>query len=111
LIHGDIWSGNLIIAPAPAQQGGWRLNGVVDPGIQFADVEYELAYLEVFDTRRQAFFETYLSRASLRPGYEYRRLFYWLNTALIHVGYFGDSHYCDFTAQTAAAICARVETA
>jgi fructosamine-3-kinase len=102
LIHGDIWSGNLIIAPAA--EGGWKLTGFVDPGIHYADVEYELAYLEVFDTRRQAFFETYTAESPLRPGYEYRRLFYWLNTALIHVGLFGDAHYCEFAAQTAARI-------
>jgi fructosamine-3-kinase len=105
LIHGDIWAGNLILAPAPKPQGGWRLSGIVDPGIHYADVEYELAYLEVFNTRRQAFFETYLVHTPLRPGYAYRRLFYWLNTALIHVGLFGDAHYCEFTAQIAAGIC------
>jgi fructosamine-3-kinase len=101
LIHGDIWAGNLIVNRT---EDGWRLAGIVDPGVHFADVEYELAYLEVFDTRRAAFFEAYTARRPLRAGYAQRRLFYWLHTGLIHVWLFGDAYYRDFTARTAAAI-------
>ncbi len=101
LIHGDIWAGNLIVHHVA---NGWRLSGIVDPGLQYADVEMELAYLEVFDTVRTAFFETYRSQQSLHPGYEFRRLFYWLNTCLVHVGFFGDSYYRAATARVAEAI-------
>lgn len=102
LIHGDIWAGNLIVQPG---KDGWRLAGIVDPGLHYADVESELAYLEVFGGRRDAFFTAYTARSPLRPGYRRRRLFYWLKTALLHVWLFGDQYFRDFTAQTAAAIC------
>lgn len=102
LIHGDIWAGNMIVQPG---EGGWRVAGIVDPGLHYADVESELAYLEVFGARRDAFFAAYTAQRLLRPGYERRRLFYWLKTALLHVWLFGDQYFCDFTAQTAAVIC------
>jgi fructosamine-3-kinase len=101
LIHGDLWSGNLLVEPSG---DGWRLTGIIDPALQYADVEMELAYLEVFDTRREAFFEAYTAQRPLRPGYARRRLFYWLFTALIHVWLFGDPHYCNFAIKTARQI-------
>ena len=101
LIHSDIWAANLIIERLSS---GWRLSGIVDPGLQYADVEMELAYLEVFGASRPAFFAAYTARQPLRPGYEYRRLFYWLNTCLIHVWLFGDDFYRQFTAKVAEEI-------
>jgi fructosamine-3-kinase len=101
LVFGDVWDGNLI---ARRHDGRWVLAGLLDPDLQFADPEFELAYLEVFDASREAFFAAYTTHHPLRPGYEQRRLFYWLHTALVHVGLFGDEFFCDFTARTAAAI-------
>ena len=101
LVHGDIWDGNLMVLP---DGEGWRLSGLLDPDLQFADVEYELAYLEVFDCPRDDFFRAYRRRHALRPGYEQRRLFYWLYTALVHVALFGDTFFRAFSARTAASI-------
>lgn len=101
LVFGDVWDGNLM---AHRRDERWFLTGLLDPDLQFADSELELAYLEVFDNPRKAFFEAYARHHPLRPGYEKRRLFYWLHTALVHVGLFGDEFFCDFTARTAAAI-------
>ena len=78
--------------------------GLLDPNLQFADVEFELAYLEVFDVPRKAFFAAYANHHALRPGYEQRRLFYWLHTALVHVALFGDEFFCHFTTRTAKRI-------
>ena len=36
LVHGDIWDGNLMVLP---DGEGWRLSGLLDPDLQFADVE------------------------------------------------------------------------
>jgi fructosamine-3-kinase len=103
LVLGDVWDGNLMVSAG--DHGRLRLTGVLDPDLQFADVEYELAYLEVFDAQRDAFFGAYTQHHPLRPGYEHRRLFYWLHTALVHVALFGDEFFCDFTARTAGQIC------
>jgi fructosamine-3-kinase len=101
LVHGDIWAGNIIVKK---ENNRWRLSGIVDPALQYADVEYELAYLESFNNPRPAFFQKYLQRQSLRPGYQVRRLFYWLHTYLIHVWLFGDRYYCELAAETASRI-------
>jgi fructosamine-3-kinase len=101
LVHGDVWDGNLMVR---LEDGRWRLTGLLDPDLQFADVEFELAYLEVFDVPREAFFAAYADHQTLRPGYEQRRLFYWLHTALVHVALFGDEFFCRFTARTAEGI-------
>jgi fructosamine-3-kinase len=65
----------------------------VDPAARYADVEFELAYLEVFGTVTDAFFERYAAERPLRDGYGLRRLYYWLNTLLLHVWVFGDEGY------------------
>ena len=104
LVHGDVWDGNLMVQ---RDDRGWRITGLLDPNLQHADVELELAYLEVFDDPREAFFTAYTERHPLRPGYERRRLFYWLHTALLHVALFEDEFFRDFTARTAATITGR----
>lgn len=102
LIHEDIWAGNIMVEE---RRDGWHLCGLVDPsGSKFADVECELAYLQVFDTVGEEFFETYTAHHPLRPGYEMRRLFYWLDTYMIHVWLFGDQHYRDRVGEVVARI-------
>ena len=105
LIHGDIWAGNIIVQ---RNKDHWRLSGLVDPGLQFADVEMELAYLESFNNPRPVFFQTYTQSMPLRDGYELRRMFYWLNTYLIHVWLFGDENYRQLAQETAQAIAQQV---
>jgi fructosamine-3-kinase len=65
---------------------GWHLSGIVDwPAMQYADAEYELAYLQWSEAAETAFFETYHAARLPRVGYELRRLFYWLHTHMLHV--------------------------
>lgn len=101
LVHADIWAGNIIVEQNGA---GWQITGIVDPGAEYADVELELAYLESFNHPRPALMEVYTQQRPLRPGYEDRRMIYWLLTYLIHVWLFGDQHYLDLTADLAAAL-------
>jgi fructosamine-3-kinase len=62
------------------------LSGLIDPGgLRYVEVEMELAYLEAFKTVRPEFFRVYSERRPLRPGYGYRRLFYWLDTFMTHI--------------------------
>lgn len=83
LVHNDVWAGNIMVHEG---DDGWRLSGLLDPvGLGYAEVEKELAYLEALDTVGTTFFETYTACQPLRPGYEYRRLFYWLHTYMVHL--------------------------
>ncbi len=90
LVHGDLWKGNIL-----GEKVGdtWRVTGFVDPGAQYADVEMELAYLQACETVGPHFFDAYAARSPLRQGFERRRLFYWLNTWMIHVWLFDEPIY------------------
>lgn len=99
LVHADIWAGNIIVQHNGA---GWEITGIVDPGAEYADVELELAYLESFNCARPAFMEVYTQQHPLRPGYDVRRMIYWLQTYLIHVWLFGEQQHLDLTANLAA---------
>lgn len=94
LVHGDVWSANVIVK----QRGrDWLISGLVDPGLAFADVEYELAYLQCFGSTGPAFFDLYSQKRLMRDGYEVRKRYYWLNTMLLHVHLFGDEGYVRHT--------------
>jgi fructosamine-3-kinase len=105
LIHGDIWETNVIV---DRRGDRWVVTGLVDPAARYADVEFELAYLEVFRTVADAFFERYCRERPLREGYEVRRLYYWLNTLLLHVWIFGEEHYVARTERIAEELARRI---
>ena len=104
LVHGDVWATNVIVRREGHE---WRLSGFVDlPAARFADTEFELAYLLVFNTVGRDFFERYADFHEIDSGYAFRRLVYHLHTMLVHVWLFGDEHYRasarDFAARIAA---------
>jgi fructosamine-3-kinase len=83
LTHGDVWAANLMVAE---RGDGWHLTGVLDPlSLAYTEVEKELAYLEGFHTVGEAFFRAYTAQRPLRPGYEFRRLFYWLQADMVEL--------------------------
>lgn len=96
LTHGDIWATNIMVASDGAEA---HVSGFLDPGGLFADPEYDLAYLEIWRTVGEPFFEGYTAVHPLREGYQLRRLFYWLNTLLIHVWVFRTERYARATRQ------------
>lgn len=86
LIHGDVWTGNVL-----AQ--GDRITGFVDPAIYFADPEIELAFTTLFGTFGRPFFARYQAIRPLAPGFfEERRDIYNLYPLLVHVRLFGGSY-------------------
>ena len=86
LIHGDLWTGNVLCRSG-------RIAGFVDPAIHFADAEIELAFSTLFGTFGEAFFESYQRRRPLRPGFfEARRDLYNLYPLLVHVRLFGGTY-------------------
>jgi fructosamine-3-kinase len=87
LIHGDVWSGNVLAA-------GGRVTGFIDPAPYFAHHEVELAFITMFSTFGGPFFERYaevgtpIDDASWRA----RRHVYVLYPLLVHVRLFGGGY-------------------
>lgn len=106
LVHGDIWANNIMVEK---HNDIWTITGFVDPGVCYADVEMELAYLEVFQTVTDTFYECYHKKQPVREGYPVRKLYYWLNTLLLHVWMFGDKGYINRTEEVAVKLSEMIE--
>lgn len=86
LIHGDVWSGNVL-----ASRG--RIETFLDPAIYYADAEIELAFIRLFNTFGASFFGRYNEIIPIRPGfYEERADVYALYPLLVHTRLFGASY-------------------
>lgn len=86
LIHGDMWTGNVLCR-------GGQVAGFVDPAIYFADAEIELAFSTLFGTFNAPFFRRYGKLRPIAPGFfEERRDLYNLYPLLVHVRLFGRSY-------------------
>ncbi len=85
LIHGDMWTGNVLV-------NGDRIAGFVDPAIYYADPEIELAFSTLFGTFEEPFFKRYAEHHPPRAGFEERKDLYNLYPLLVHVRLFG-AHY------------------
>lgn len=86
LLHGDMWTGNVL-----CRNG--RIAGFIDPAVYFGDPEIELAFSTLFGTFGRAFFARYASLRELKPGFfEERRDLYNLYPLLVHVRLFGGSY-------------------
>lgn len=86
LVHGDLWTGNVL-----TRNG--RVAAVIDPSIHYADPEIELAFTTLFGTFGEAFFRRYDEIRPLRAGFfEARRDLYNLYPLLVHVRLFGGGY-------------------
>lgn len=90
LVHGDLWSTNILVDDRHPDRP--QILGFIDCGASFCDPEYELAYLRIFRTAGDEFFEQYAKTHPLRPGFDRRCRVYWLNTIMLHVRLFGDQY-------------------
>jgi fructosamine-3-kinase len=78
LVHGDVWTGNVLFAED-------RVAAFIDPALYFADPEVEIAYIELLSTFGPAFHRRYSELRPLRPGYaKGRRDVYNLFPLLVH---------------------------
>jgi len=85
LLHGDLWSGNIL----------FNMNGatLIDPAISFGDKEMDLAYILMFDTFGDTFFESYQEVHPLSEDfYEVKVPLYQLYPLLVHVALYGGSY-------------------
>jgi fructosamine-3-kinase len=86
LIHGDMWTTNILAA-------GARITGFLDPAIYYAHPEIELAFSTLFNTFGAAFFRRYQELRPIPPGFfEERRDIYNLYPLLVHVRLFGGGY-------------------
>jgi fructosamine-3-kinase len=86
LIHGDVWSGNVL-----AKNG--RVTAFLDPAIYYADPEMELAFISLFNSFGEPFFRHYGELRGIREGFfEERRHLYNLYPLLTHTYYFGGGY-------------------
>ncbi len=86
LLHGDVWTTNVLAR-------GDRITGFIDPAVYCGHPEVELAFITLFSTFGRAFFERYHELRPIRDGFfETRRYVYNLFPLLVHVRLFGGGY-------------------
>ena len=86
LIHGDVWSANVLAK-------GDEITAFVDPAIYHADPEIEFAFISLFNSFSEAFMRRYDEIRHIREGFfETRRDLYNLYPLLVHIYYFGGGY-------------------
>lgn len=82
LLHGDLWSGNVLFGP---RDTAW----LIDPACYHGDPEVDLAMLHLFGRPGSGFAEGY---GALSAGAAHRRPIYQLWPGLVHMRLFGDGY-------------------
>lgn len=88
LIHGDLWSGNLI----------WNENGkpfFIDPAIYFGVAEQDLSMMSLFGGIPETFFLEYENMNFQVKGWRERKNLYNLYPLLVHLNLFGSGYLRD----------------
>jgi fructosamine-3-kinase len=86
LLHGDIWTTNVI-----AKRDS--ITAFIDPAVYYGHPEIELAFITLFDTFGDFFFSRYNELRPIAPGFfEQRRDIYNLYPLLVHVRLFGGGY-------------------
>ncbi|MCC5824146.1 MAG: fructosamine kinase family protein [Phycisphaerales bacterium] len=86
LIHGDLWAGNVL----------WREGmpaALIDPSTQWADPEFELAFIDLMGGVSGAFWDRYEALRPARPGFHERRIHaYQVFPLAVHAALFGGGY-------------------
>lgn len=85
LIHGDLWSGNVIVGP----EGRACL---IDPACHYGWAEAELGMTQLFGGFPERFYRAYVEARPLSPGWEGRLPIYNLYHLLNHLNLFGPGY-------------------
>ena len=86
LIHGDIWTTNVLAAND-------AITGFLDPAIYYGSSEIELAFITLFNTFGDSFFNHYQELRPIAPGFfTERKDIYNLYPLLVHVRLFGGGY-------------------
>ena len=85
LLHGDLWSGNIMTGP----QGNPCL---VDPAVYYGNREVELAFTTLFGGFDERFYQAYYHSFPLTSGHQERYDVYNLYPLLVHLNLFGSGY-------------------
>lgn len=86
LLHGDVWSGNVLV-------DGDRVAAFIDPAMYYGHPEAELAFTTLFSTFGDSFYARYRERAGIRAGFfDERCALYNLYPLLVHAILFGGGY-------------------
>lgn len=85
LLHGDLWSGNIMTNAIGKAM-------LIDPAVYVGHAEADIAMTELFGSLPGAFYKAYEDVNPLQPGYKERRDLYNLYHLLNHLNLFGSSY-------------------
>jgi fructosamine-3-kinase len=86
LLHGDVWSGNVLINDG-------EVTAFIDPAIYFGHHEMELAFIMMFQTFDAPFFRKYAELFPIQEGFfDERADIYQLYPYLVHARAFGKNY-------------------
>jgi len=87
LLHGDMWSGNVLVR-------GEAVAAFIDPAVYCSHPEIELAFTTLFSTFGNTFFDAYRAHAPLASDFfDLRRDLYNIYPNLVHAILFGPSYF------------------
>lgn len=85
LLHGDLWSGNLMVNEQ-------NKPALIDPAVYYGFREAELAFTKLFGGFNDRFYWAYDEAFPLEDGFEERVAIYNLYPLLVHVNLFGSGY-------------------
>ncbi|MCX6351058.1 MAG: fructosamine kinase family protein [Bacteroidetes bacterium] len=86
LLHGDLWSGNVIASSE-------EIPYIIDPAIYYGNREMEIAFTTLFGGFHWKFYQSYNEAYPLEKGFEAREDIYNLYPLLVHWNMFGGEFY------------------
>ena len=86
LLHGDLWSGNMLCGP---DGKAW----ILDPACYYGHAEVDLAMTQLFSQLPSAFYSAYNEINPISPEYAQRRDLYHLYQLLNHLNMFGAGYF------------------
>lgn len=85
LIHGDLWSGNVLVNPSGSPS-------LIDPAAYFGHREMDISFSKLFGGFEPSFYDTYQEIFPVEPGFEERKDLYNLYPLLVHLNLFGSGY-------------------